>query len=66
MRTKPQTDPAWRRRRVGEAVRLWGGIALGGVLILGGLTIWHLKRRGWLVRERLGPPRDVEWPDGPR
>ena len=59
----PRNDPEARRRRVAEALRLWGGIALGGVVLLGALTIWHLKRRGWVVRQGLGHPRDLEWPE---
>lgn len=53
-----------RRRRVGEALRLWGATTLGGVVVLGALAIWHLKRRGRVVRERLGNPREIEWPEG--
>jgi hypothetical protein len=58
----PETNDA-RRRRVGEALRLWGGTTLGGVVVLGALAIWHLKRRGRVVRERLGNPREIEWPE---
>jgi hypothetical protein len=45
-------------------VALWGGLTLGGVAALGALVIWHLRRRGQLLRERLGPPRVVRWPEG--
>lgn len=63
MKTKATNDPAERRRQIGEALRLWGGVTLGGVTILGALAIWHLKRRGWVMRERLGPPREIDWPE---
>jgi hypothetical protein len=29
------------------------------VSILGALAIWHIKRRGALLRARLGHPRDL-------
>jgi hypothetical protein len=54
--------PARRRRQVGHALRLWIGLTLGGVVVLAGLVIWHLVRRGRRMRERLGPPREVLWP----
>jgi hypothetical protein len=60
--TKPAPDPAARRRRVGEALRLWGATTLGGVALLGGLAIWYVRRRGRAVRERLGHPREIDWP----
>jgi hypothetical protein len=47
------------RSRIRSAAYLWGTLTLSGVSILGGLTIWHLRRRGRLLRDRLGPPRDV-------
>lgn len=59
----PKTDDPERRRRVGEALKLWGGLTLSGVVVLSALGIWHLRRRGWMVRERLGPPREIDWPD---
>lgn len=54
---KPQSEAD--RSRVRSAVFLWGTLTLSGVSILGALTVWHLNRRGRLVRDRLGPPRDV-------
>jgi hypothetical protein len=30
---------------------------------IGALVIWHLVRRGRLIRESLGPPRGVELPE---
>ncbi|HEU5115940.1 MAG TPA: hypothetical protein VFT74_04620 [Isosphaeraceae bacterium] len=54
----PQSDSA--RSRVGSAIALWGTLTLSGVSILGAFTLWHLKRRARLVRERLGPPRNLQ------
>jgi hypothetical protein len=31
-------------------------VAIGTIGIL---LIWHLRRRGRIIRDRLGPPRDV-------
>lgn len=44
------------RRRVGELARLWGEVTLGGILVVTGLALWHLRRRGRLLRDRLAPP----------
>jgi hypothetical protein len=46
-------------RRVREAARLWSYVTLGSIATLGALVIWHLVRRGRLIRERLGPPRNI-------
>lgn len=55
------------RRRVGEAARLWGELTLAGIAVLAALVLWHLKRRGRLLRDRLGPPRGKSprdaWPE---
>ena len=45
------------RRRVAHAATLWGGVALGGTGVLSALAVWHLIRRGRLIRERLDPPK---------
>lgn len=34
-------------------------VALVSVGALGALVVWHLLRRGRLIRDRLGPPRDT-------
>lgn len=60
-------SPPGGRKQVGRAIQMWVAVTLGGVAILGALVIWHLVRRGRRVRERLGPPREILWPDvGPR
>jgi hypothetical protein len=69
----PTLTKAEQRRRVGQLARLWGELTLAGILILTALVLWHLRRRGRLIRERLGPPRRVrgletelpERPDAP-
>ena len=51
------------RQRVGRAVA--SGLAVGVVSIaaIGALLVWHMVRRGRLIRESLGPPRHVVLPD---
>ena len=51
------------RRRLGEAVAALLGTALVALAALGGLLIWHLVRRGRIIRERLDPPKVVRMPD---
>jgi hypothetical protein len=50
------------RHRVSRAVASLLGVGVVTIGVLGALTIWHLVRRGRLIRERLGPPRDVRLP----
>jgi hypothetical protein len=38
------------------------GVAVASIGIVGALMIWHLVRRGRLLRARLAPPRDVWLP----
>jgi hypothetical protein len=51
------------RRRVGRAAATWLALALVSIVTLGALVVWHLIRRGRLIRESLGPPRIVDRPD---
>src|SRR5262249_7457794 len=51
------------RRRIARAAATWGGLAVFTIVALAALTIWHLIRRGRLIREGLGPPRVVHLPD---
>ncbi len=53
------------RRRLGRAVAGLLGTALVSMAALGALLVWHLVRRGRLLRERLGPPRIVREPELP-
>ncbi|MHB1557703.1 MAG: hypothetical protein ACYC61_09505 [Isosphaeraceae bacterium] len=50
------------RKRLAEAVAALLGTALVAIAAIGGLVIWHLIRRGRLIRERQAPPRIVQWP----
>jgi len=51
------------RPRVSRAVASLLGVGVLSIGVLGALLIWHLVRRGRLIRERLAPPRDVRLPD---
>jgi hypothetical protein len=64
MPDRPGRDPAEDRRRIGRAVAEWGALALASVSVLSALVVWHLVRRGRLIRENLGPPRVVQLPEG--
>jgi hypothetical protein len=51
------------RQRLGEAVVSLLGTALVALAAIGGLVIWHLVRRGRIIRERLEPPKVVRMPE---
>jgi hypothetical protein len=53
------------RSRLGRAVAVLLGTSLVAVAAFGALVIWHLIRRGRLIRERLNPPRQVWLPEIP-
>lgn len=60
----PNPEPPGRKsrgRRVRQAAVLWGTLTLGGVGILSAFVLWHLWRRGRLLRDRLGPPRQTRF-----
>ena len=67
---EPRTSPLRRiveehpeaRARLGRAVALLLGTSLFALAAIGALLIWHLVRRGRLIRDRLSPPRDVWLP----
>jgi hypothetical protein len=48
---------------LGRAVASLIGTALVAAVVLWVLIIWHLMRRGRLIRERLSPPRVVRLPE---
>lgn len=48
------------KRRVARVVALWGGLALSAIALLGALAIWHIIRRGRVLREGSAPPRPVD------
>jgi hypothetical protein len=47
------------RKKIASATKLWGYLTLSGVVLLAALTIWHIIRRGRLLRSSLAPPRAV-------
>jgi hypothetical protein len=51
------------RKRIGRAVSGLLAAGLAGIAALGALAIWHLVRRGRLIRERLAPPKPVKLPE---
>jgi hypothetical protein len=53
------------RSRLGRAVAALLGTGLVSFAALGALLLWHVKRRGRLIREQLGPPRIVRLPEFP-
>jgi len=55
--------PPVARGRIGWVVSALLGTGLAAIAAIGLLAIWHLVRRGRLIRERLGPPKVVRLPD---
>jgi len=51
------------RSRLGRAVAALLGTFLISVAVFAGLLIWHIMRRGRLIRERLNSPRNVRLPE---
>jgi hypothetical protein len=51
------------RPRLGRALATLLGVGVGCIGILGALILWHLVRRGRLIREGLKPPREARLPD---
>jgi hypothetical protein len=50
------------RRKVVRAVASLLGVGIATIGVIGALLIWHLVRRGRLIREGLNPPREVHLP----
>jgi hypothetical protein len=50
------------RPRVSRAVASLLAASVVSIAVLGALLIWHLIRRGQLIRQSLHPPRSVRWP----
>ncbi|HEX8200142.1 MAG TPA: hypothetical protein VF590_06615 [Isosphaeraceae bacterium] len=55
--------PSPQARRIARVVATWGLLTLGSVAALAVLIIWHLVRRGRLIRQNLRPPRAVRLPE---
>jgi hypothetical protein len=53
------------RTRIGRAVAVLLGTGLFAFAAFGALLIWHIVRRGRLIRERLSAPRVVRLPELP-
>lgn len=51
------------RRPLGRAIASLLGATVVSIGVIGVLVIWHLIRRGRVIRQQLGPPRDVGLPD---
>ncbi len=51
------------RRKVVRAVGSLLGVGIATIGVIGALMIWHLVRRGRLIREGLNPPRVVRLPE---
>ena len=63
--SRAASTPGAARRppRVSRAVASLLAASVVAIAVLGALVIWHLVRRGRLIREGLNPPRPVRWPD---
>jgi hypothetical protein len=53
------------RPRLARAIIALGATTLVAVAAVGALLIWHVIRRGRLIRERLSVPRSVNLPETP-
>lgn len=58
LREHPEARP-----RLGDAVASLLKVVLATLVVVVLLAIWHLRRRAGLIRDRLGPPRDVSLDD---
>jgi hypothetical protein len=54
--------PPEDRTRIGRAVSALLAVGLASIAAIGVLAIWHLVRRGRLIREQLGNPRVAKLP----
>jgi hypothetical protein len=50
------------RGRVRRAVASLLAASVVSIAVLGALLIWHLVRRGRMIRQSLAPPRPIRWP----
>jgi hypothetical protein len=60
--TPRRVDPE-ARRRIAEAAQIWVITCLSGVVVITALALWHLVRRGRMLRDQLRPPRDTRLPE---
>jgi hypothetical protein len=59
---RPELKPE-ERARIGRAVVVLLGWGLVATAVLGFLALWHLVRRGRILRANLTPPRSVSLPE---
>lgn len=62
---RPELKPE-ERVRIGRAAVVLLGWGLTASAILGFLALWHLVRRGRIVRANLSPPKSVSPPEADR
>ena len=60
---RPEPRPKLADPRVRRLWATWAELVLAAIALMGTLVIWHLVRRGRLIRERLAPPKDVRLPE---
>jgi hypothetical protein len=53
------------RPRLGRAIAILCGTTLVAFAAFGALFMWHIVRRGRMIRERLSAPRVVRLPEFP-
>jgi hypothetical protein len=59
---RPDLKPG-ERIRIGRAVAALLGWGLFAIAVLGFLALWHLVRRGRMLRANLAPPKSVSLPE---
>jgi hypothetical protein len=62
-RLRQLLDDPKARGPVTRAVARLLAVVIVSIGVLGALVIWHLIRRGRLIRRGLSPPRDVDLPN---
>jgi hypothetical protein len=62
-RLRQLLDDPKARGPVTQAVARLLAVVVVSIGVLGALVIWHLVRRGRLIRDRLPPPRDAGLPE---
>ncbi len=55
--------PPGEKRRIGQAVATLLGWWIVAIAAVAALIVWHLIRRGRVLRANLNPPRIVSLPD---
>ena len=63
--SRPLLPPSKGRRQAAGAAWLWATVTLSLISTLAAFTIWHLVRRGRVLRSRLGPVKNIQPLDAP-